>query len=318
MIQCTSTGAYLARGQWVPADAEAPAALAALGFDGAAAASARQGTIAWGILQARQITTRQETVTVQKESPFPQGEGLRVALVADLHLGYAVGLEHTRRVVDAINEAQPDLVVLAGDTFDNDYEALEDPEALARMLGEIQSRYGVYACWGNHDLTERLLAGFSLGGQTAPGEGDQYREFFRQAGIQLLEDQWVLVEDRFYLAGRQDPQRQGRLEETRLSPAELLEGMDQEKPILVIDHQPKELDQLAAAGADVVLSGHTHNGQLFPGNLVVRMGWQNPYGLLQVGKMTSCVTQGAGVWGPAMRVGTQNEVMILDLEFAGS
>ena len=76
-------------------------------------------------------------------------------------------------------------------------------------------------------------------------------------------------------------------------------------------------DLLSAAGADLVLSGHTHNGQLFPGTLVVRMGWENPYGLVRVGNMTSCVTQGAGVWGPAMRVGTQNEIMLLTLEFAG-
>ena len=127
----------------------------------------------------------------------------------------------------------------------------------------------------------------------------------------------MLVEDSFYLAGRHDPQRQERLGQTRLSPGQLLAGLDQEKPILVIDHQPKELDLLSAAGADLVLSGHTHNGQLFPGTLVVRMGWENPYGLVRVGNMTSCVTQGAGVWGPAMRVGTQNEIMLLTLEFAG-
>lgn len=276
------------------------------------------GISLWGIYQAGQITVRRDTVQVQKESPFPDRDTLTVALVADLHMGYTIGVDHIRQVVDAINQQAPDLVVLAGDTFDNDYEALEDPQALAELLGQIQSPYGVWACWGNHDLTERLLAGFSLGGDTSAGEGEQYREFFRQANIHLLEDQTVLVEGAFYLTGRQDPQRQQRLGQSRLSPQELLGDLDQDKPILVIDHQPKELDQLAAAGADVVLSGHTHNGQLFPGTLVVRMGWENPYGLVRVGKMTSCVTQGAGVWGPAMRVGTQNEIMVLTLEFTGA
>ncbi len=275
------------------------------------------GISLWGIFQAGQITLRREQISVAKDSPFPDRDTLTVALVADLHLGYTIGLDHTRQMVELLKEEAPDLVVFAGDTFDNDYQALEDPQALAQMLREIPSRYGVYACWGNHDLTERLLAGFSLGGETSPGEGEQFREFFRQAGIRLLEDETVLVEDAFYLAGRHDPQRQGKLGQTRLSPDQLLAGLDREKPILVIDHQPKELEQLSAAGADVVLSGHTHNGQLFPGTLVVRMGWENPCGLVRVGNMTSCVTQGAGVWGPAMRVGTQNEIMLLTLEFAG-
>ena len=93
-------------------------------------------------------------------------------------------------------------------------------------------------------------------------------------------------------------------------------GLDAEKPVFVIDHQPRQLEELAAAGADLALSGHTHNGQMFPGNLLIRLAWKNPAGVLQVGDMTSCVTQGAGVWGPAMRVGTDSEVMLLHVRFA--
>ena len=78
----------------------------------------------------------------------------------------------------------------------------------------------------------------------------------------------------------------------------------------------RKLEELAAAGADLALSGHTHNGQMFPGNLLIRLAWKNPAGVLQVGDMTSCVTQGAGVWGPAMRVGTDSEVMLLHVRFA--
>ena len=74
-------------------------------------------------------------------------------------------------------------------------------------------------------------------------------------------------------------------------------------------------EELAAAGADLDLSGHTHHGQLFPGNVLIRLFWENPAGILQVGNMTSCVTQGAGVWGPAMRVGTDSEVMLLRVKF---
>ena len=82
-----------------------------------------------------------------------------------------------------------------------------------------------------------------------------------------------------------------------------------------MDHQPRELTALSDAGADIVLSGHTHDGQLLPVNLLLHMFWENPCGILKRGGMYSCVSSGAGVWGPAMRVGTQNEVLVLDVEF---
>ena len=95
--------------------------------------------------------------------------------------------------------------------------------------------------------------------------------------------------------GRQDPQRQEKLGAKQAFPRRSFAGLDAEKPVFVIDHQPRQLEELAAAGADLALSGHTHNGQMFPGNLLIRLAWKNPAGVLQVGISTSCVTQGAGV-----------------------
>ena len=125
--------------------------------------------------------------------------------------------------------------------------------------------------------------------------------FFRQAGVRLWKDESVLMGDAFYIEGRQYPQRQKKLGEGRLSPAQLLAGLDMDKPVFVIDHQPRQLEELAAAGENLDLSGHTHNGQLFPGKYSDPPVLGKPGGYLQVGNMTSCVTQGAGVWGPAMR-----------------
>ena len=87
------------------------------------------------------------------------------------------------------------------------------------------------------------------------------------------------------------------------------------KPVLVMDNQPKQLQELADAGADIDLSGHTHDGQVFPGNLLLRLFWENPCGILKKGEMYSCVTSGIGVWGPAMRVGTDSEILMLHLTF---
>ena len=83
----------------------------------------------------------------------------------------------------------------------------------------------------------------------------------------------------------------------------------------MIDHQPSALSELAAADADLVLSGHTHDGQLFPGNITTRIGWKNSCGKLVLGNMTSIVTSGVGVWGPAMRIGTDSEVAEVDVTF---
>lgn len=274
------------------------------------------GISAWGILHAQNVVLREETVTVHKACTAARQGELRIALVSDLHLGYNVGAAQVRRVVETVNETQPDVVVLAGDVFDNEYAAVYQPEKIAALLRGIRSRFGVYACWGNHDVSEQLLAGFSFTAENPAAEDEAYRAFFQNAGVQLLEDESVLVENAFYLVGRQDPQRQEKLGQSRLSPAQLLAGLDAEKPVFVIDHQPRQLEELAAAGADLALSGHTHNGQMFPGNLLIRLAWKNPAGVLQVGNMTSCVTQGAGVWGPAMRVGTDSEVMLLHVRFA--
>ena len=86
-------------------------------------------------------------------------------------------------------------------------------------------------------------------------------------------------------------------------------------PIIVMDHQPGELSEASDAGVDLDLSGHTHDGQMFPANLVVHFLWENACGVLKKGAMTSIVTSGAGVWGPAMRVGTNNEVVIANVSF---
>lgn len=268
----------------------------------------------YGVIHARQIRVEHRSLTVQKSCALPS---LRVALIADLHLGYGVGNGLMEQMVEKLNRENVDIVCLAGDIFDNEYDAIHEPERVARTLAGIRSRYGVYACWGNHDVPERVLAGFTFVGKRDREEDPRYREFLQKANIRLLQDESVCIDDAFYLAGRRDRSRARKMGESRLSPEELLRETDGEKPILVMDHQPRELEALAAAGADLTLSGHTHDGQLFPGNLLVRLLYDNAGGVRRTGGMLSCVTSGVGVWGPAMRVGTHSEILILDLAFTG-
>ena len=104
---------------------------------------------------------------------------------------------------------------------------------------------------------------------------------------------------------------------TGKTPEEITADMDLTKPVLVLDHEPKELQELADAGVDVDLGGHTHDGQMFPGNIVMKFLWENPCGYLKKDQMHSIVTSGAGLFGPNMRVGTKAEICVVDIRFEG-
>ena len=243
---------------------------------------------------------------------------LKIILVSDLHLGYNIGLRQMEKMVAKINAEKADLVVIAGDIFDNEWEAVQEPGRMAELLRGIRSKYGVYACYGNHDIEEPILAGFTFRQRAPKASSPQMDAFLSDAGIQLLRDEGVLIDGAFYLYGRADAQRPGAGISERKSPQEITADMDKTRPIIVIDHQPRELAALAAAGVDIDLCGHTHDGQMFPGNLVVRPFWENFYGYLQKGSMHNIVTSGVGLFGPNMRVGTKAEICPITVHFSGS
>ncbi len=269
----------------------------------------------WGMVNAGNIrTTKYEAVIDKKAGNLKQ---MKVVMAADLHMGYNIGCEHIQKMVEKINAQDPDLVVFAGDIFDNEYEALEDPKKLIEILQGIKSKYGVYACYGNHDIKEKILAGFTFGGSQKKESDIRMDEFLKEAGITLLRDEAVLIGDSVYLYGRPDRQRPGRDIKTRKTPEEITAGMDLSKPVFVIDHQPKELQELADAGVDLDLCGHTHDGQVWPGNLTIRLMWENACGYLKKGDMHNIVTSGVGIFGPNMRVGTIAEICSVTVKFKG-
>lgn len=267
----------------------------------------------YGFHHYKDIKINENSIKIDKALVSGQ-TSLKVVLVADLHIGYSIGYEHIDKTVSKINSQKPDIVLVAGDIFDNEYEAVKNPDKIAKRLAEIESRYGVYGCWGNHDIPESLLAGFTVGKDTYEKD-DRFIEFLEKSDIKMLEDESELINGDFYIAGRKDPQMAEKLGESRKSEEELTKDMDKTKPILMMEHEPDDLGKAQQAGVDVDFSGHTHNGQIFPGNLLVKFSWENPAGIIEKGNMKSCVTQGVGVWGPAMRLGTDSEIMVIDIEF---
>lgn len=277
--------------------------------------AATVGISAWGIWNAGTIRTTRYSVPIAKEAG--ELEDLKIVLVSDLHLGYSIGTWNMIQMVEKINEEKPDLVVVAGDIFDNDYEALDDPKRLAKVLSGIQSRYGVYACYGNHDIEERILAGFTFPRKEKKQSDPRMDEFLEQAGITLLHDEGVLIDQTFYLYGRADYEKPGRGIEVRKIPEEITKEMDLTKPVILLDHQPKELSKLAEAGVDLDLCGHTHGGQIFPGNIITSLMWENSYGCVKKENMYNIVTSGVGIFGPYMRLGSKSEICVIDVEFTG-
>ena len=268
----------------------------------------------WGAVNARIIRTTNYTIDIDKK--VEKMDDLRIALVADLHLGYNLGTPQVKRMVEKINEQEPDLVVIAGDIYDNEYEALDNPKAIKQELRKIESKYGVYAIYGNHDIEEKVLAGFTFSKKGEKKQSDvRMDELLKDANITLLRDEGVWINDSFYLYGRPDYSKPGRGITTRKTPKQITKNIDKTKPIIVLDHEPRELEELSEAGVDLDLCGHTHDGQLFPGNITTKVMWENSYGYLKKGNMHNIVTSGVGVYGPNMRVGTKAEVAIIDINF---
>ena len=274
---------------------------------------------ACGIFHAKYIKTTSYDVIINKT--IPERTSMKVVLLADTHFGYNAGVLHARELVRKINKQKPDLVCIAGDIFDNEYDAIRNPEKLEKTLRGIKSTYGVYACWGNHDLNEEILAGFTFkhkDGDLSDIKDLRMKKFLEDSNIHILEDESVLINDQFYVIGRKDASLTEKIDETRKAPAQLTEKLDRDKPIIMIDHQPKELQELADAGVDLDLCGHTHNGQTFPGNFTIKLMWENPCGLLSKDNMTNITTSGAGVWGPAMRIGTDSEICSINIQLKNS
>jgi hypothetical protein len=271
----------------------------------------------YGCVNANYIQKTEYNVAVNK-AVSGDNKNMRIVLISDLHLGYNLGYRNMEKMAEEINELQPDLVCIAGDIFDNSYDALDNPQKIAAALSSIKSTYGTYACWGNHDINDKLLMGFTVNNSELKLHDERMAELLKAANVHLLEDETEVIDNKFTLIGRLDKHKPGTEDNTRKSIDEF--SFDKSLPVIVIDHEPNELQELADAGIDLDLCGHTHNGQIFPLTLTSQLIWENSAGYLQkTGKdgntMHNYVTEGVGVYGPFMRTGCKSEIMCINVQF---
>ncbi|OJG74848.1 hypothetical protein RV12_GL002265 [Enterococcus quebecensis] len=252
----------------------------------------------YGSWQAQQIKTMNYQVTLNKAGNSGQKK-IKAVLISDVHLGYVNNLKKLKKIVTQINQMNPDIVFISGDLFDGNFNALQDPEGIKQQFRRLSSTYGTYMCWGNHDAGETF---------------DQMKELVESGNITLLEDEMTVVADEILVVGRKDSRPIGSQEGNRKSIQEQFTKVGNQLPKIILDHQPSNIDEYEYAN-ELILSGHTHKGQIFPFNLVTKAYFTVDYGYYRKDKNSPQVIVSSGVctWGPPMRLGTQSEIVQIDM-----
>ena len=232
---------------------------------------------------------------------------LKIVMFADSHLGTTFDADGLARHVSSMQAANPDIVIIAGD-FVDDGTTRKDMEKAAKILGSMRTKYGVFFVHGNHDK------GY-YGAHRRGFSGSDLEAELEKNGVHVLKDEVVPIADSFYLIGRQDASVERERRGRRKTMAELTEGLDKSKYIIVADHQPVDYENQAAAKVDLVLSGHTHGGQLYPFNQVGKWIGANDfiYGYDYRDKTGFIVTSGISDWAIKFKTGTKSEYVLIKL-----
>ena len=272
-------------------------------------------TSIYGIINAKIVRTTEYDITINKDGG--NFKEMTIAMFGDPQFGYNIGEYHLKQAVDIINKNDVDIVCVVGDIFDNQYSAIKNPDKLIDLFNQIKSKYGMYAVLGNHDVEEPILCGFTFNDETLENKlaSKEMLDFIRKSGMVLLYDENVIINDSVNLYGRADQERPNLGNITRKESGELFKEVDVSKPIMVLDHEPREYDELEKAGVDLMMAGHTHDGQLWPTKIATDIIWENPYGLWVKNAFHAITTSGLGLFGPNMRVGTIAEVCIIHVKF---
>jgi predicted MPP superfamily phosphohydrolase len=226
---------------------------------------------------------------------------LRIAAVSDIHLGSIIRKRSIRKLSVMLEEMKPDLVLLLGDIVDGELGPVLRDDLLQYFTGP-QTKDGLYAITGNHEY----IGG---AGRTIP--------YIESKGIRLLKDEITILPGGIQLIGRLDRDSFRFTGKERLSLEELMKDIDHSKPVILLDHQPFHLDESAKNGVDLQLSGHTHNGQLWPVNYITRLIYELSYGYIKKGEAQIIVSTGFGLWGPRIRLGSRSEVLLINIKFTG-
>lgn len=232
--------------------------------------------------------------------PLPGKSEIKVLAVSDIHLGSTIRKRSMKKLQGIIDSLKPDMVLLLGDIIDGEIGPV--------LRGDLLSSFtcppcveGIYAITGNHEY---------IGGI------ERTSGYIQERGIPLLMDETVITPSGITLIGRKDRDSFRYTGRERATLEELTKDVDQTGLVILMDHQPMRLEESAAAGVDIQLSGHTHNGQIWPLSILISRMFEVPYGHEKIGGTNIIVSSGYGLWGPRVRVGSRSEVVLLTIRQA--
>lgn len=234
-------------------------------------------------------TPKIERFSVQIDKPLSP---IKIGVASDLHLGRLFGGKQLDMLAEIFAKEKVDLILLPGDIMDDNL-IFYRKENMGEHLRKLRAPLGVYATLGNHDFF---------------GAQNSIAAELRKAGVQVLWDQAVEIGGKFAIIGRNDD-----LVKNRPSTEQLLKGVNSALPVFLMDHRPTEIEKHAKLPIDIQVSGHAHRGQIFPASLITKMMYRLDYGYEKIGNGHFFVTSGYGFWGIPMRLGSQSEVMIIEV-----
>jgi predicted MPP superfamily phosphohydrolase len=218
---------------------------------------------------------------------------LRITLAADFHISDLTEPRRIEKIINTINSTHPDIILLPGDLLEGDRKGVA-VDRYAALFRQLRAKYGVYASTGNHEYHR----------------GIDFRAFFKKAGIELLEDRFVIIDQSFSLAGRSESP-----DKSKQSLDRVLRGAPLDLPLILMDHNPSNFDETLRHPVAIQLSAHTHNGQLFPANWIARLKYDLSWGYKHIGPSHFFVTSGVQTWGYPVRTIGDSEIMLIRVTF---
>lgn len=222
---------------------------------------------------------------------------LNIVALSDIHLGTTVNHSEVDRMIKEINRLNPDIVLIGGDITDNNIKVVKHYKLIERF-SEIKSKYGIYTCMGNHDYISRA---------------NEQLDYYTKNGINILKDTAVLIDNRFWLIGRDDHTADNFSGKKRKSVSSLIKDVDTSLPVILLDHQPFKLDETSKHPVDLQFSGHTHKGQFWPLGYITGKMFEKDWGYIKKENTHFYISSGFGTAGIPMRVGTQSEIVNIKL-----
>jgi predicted MPP superfamily phosphohydrolase len=236
---------------------------------------------------------------LEVEKPAGKLKDLHIVAMSDIHLGTTIEKRHMAGIVKRVNELNPDIILIPGDIIDEDIRPVIQSN-VGEKLKLLKAKYGVYAVTGNHEY---------IGGVT------KAKKYLAEHNVNLLSDTAILIDESFYVAGREDLTINTFTNARRKSLSDIVDSLDKTKPIILLDHQPFKLDKVVENGIDLQLSGHTHHGQLWPFNYITQIVYELSWGYLKKGDTHFYVSSGVGGWGPPIRTVNRPEIVSIKLIF---